>query len=127
MADSATVGDAARGRLARFGLRLGIALGTGAAMAGGVLLAAALGGGGGAGLDAAARWLDGGGRWWLLAGRVALALLAWWRWGTLVRRFARGHRARTLIARRHVYFGAYLLVEALGPGGGMAFLVRLAV
>ena len=122
------MGNAAGGRLARFGLRLGISLGTAAAMGAGLLLAAALGGGGGAGLDAAARWLADGGRWWLLAGRVSLAFLAWRRWPALVRRSrARGGRADALIARRHVYFGAYLLVEALGPGGGMAFLVRLAV
>ena len=40
---------------------------------------------------------------------------------------AQGERARTLIARRHAYLAAYLLVEALGPGGGMGFLVGLAV
>ena len=32
-----------------------------------------------------------------------------------------------LTARRHVYLGAYLFVEAMGPVGGMAFLVGLAV
>lgn len=116
------------GRAARIGLRLGIALGTAAAMAAGLLLAAALGGGGGAGLDAAARWLADGGRWWLLAGRISLAGLLWWRWPALVRRrCARGARADALTARRHAYLAAYLAVEALGPGGGMAFLVRLAV
>ncbi|MCY4029644.1 MAG: hypothetical protein OXH75_25430 [Acidobacteria bacterium] len=117
----------AGGRGARFGLRLGIAAGTAAAMAGGLLLAAAIGGGGGAGLDAAARWLADGGRWWLLAGRVSLAGLVWWRWAWLVRRCgARDERARTLAARRHAYLAAYLVVEAMGPGGGMALLVGLA-
>ena len=121
-------GEAAGGRFARLALRLGIAAGTAAAMAGGLLLAAALGGGGGAGLDAAARWLAGGGRWWLVAGRLAVAGLVWWRWPALVRRVgARGERARMLTARRHAYLGAYLLVEAMGSGGGMAFLVGLAV
>ncbi len=109
-------------------LRLGVVAGTGAAMAAGLALAAALGGGGGAGLDAAARWLADGGRWLLLAGRVSLAGLVWWRWSALVRRFGPGGaRARVLLARRHPYLAAYLLVEALGPGGGMAFLVGLAV
>ena len=121
-------GEATGGRLARIGLRLGIVAGTAAAMAAGLLLAAALGGGGAAGLDAAAGWLADGGRWWLLAGRVSLAGFLWWRGPALVRRFgARGERARILIARRHAYFAAYLLVEGMGPGGGMALLVGLAV
>ena len=116
------------GRVARLVPRLGVVVGTGAAMVAGLALAAALGGGGGAGLDAAARWLADGGRWWLLAGRAALAGLVWWRWPALVRRFGPGgERGRILAARRHVYFGAYLAVEALGPAGGMALLVGLAV
>ena len=121
-------GDVAGGRLSRLGLRLAVVAGTGAAMAAGLALAATLGGGGGAGLDAAARWLADGGRWWLLAGRAALAGLVWWRWTALVRRFGPGgERGRILAARRHAYFVAYLAVEALGPGGGMALLVGLAV
>lgn len=121
-------GTVAGGRAARLALRLGVAVGTAAAMAGGLLLAAALGGGGGAGLDAAARWLADGGRWWLLAGRVAVAGLVWWRWPALVRRFGPGGgRARVLAARRHAYLAAYLALEAMGAGGGMAFLVGLLV
>ena len=120
--------NAARGRAARIAMRVGIVACTGMAMAFGLALAAALGGGGGAGLDAAARWLAGGGRWWLLAGRIAVAGLVWWRWTGLVRwAGARGERARVLFRRRHAYLGAYLLVEAMGPGGGMAFVVGLAV
>lgn len=122
------MGAATGGRAGRIALRLGIAAGTAAAMAAGLVLAAALGGGGTAGLDAAAGWLADGGRWWLMAGRVSVALLLWRRWPALVRRRGvRGERARILIARRHPYLGAYLVVEAMGPGGGMAFLVGLAV
>lgn len=120
--------NAARGRGARIAVRVGIVACTGAAMAIGLALTAALGGGGGAGLDAAARWLADGGRWWLLGGRIALAGLVWWRWAGLVRwAGAHGERARVLFRRRHAYLGAYLLVEAMGPGGGMAFVVGLAV
>ena len=96
-------------------------------MIGALVLAAALGGGGREGLDAAARWLDDGGRWGLLAARLGVAGLVWWRWTALVAWCgARGDRAAVLVGRRDAYLLVYLLLEALGPCGGLAFLVGLA-
>ena len=61
-------------------------------------------------------------------GGLAVAGLVWWRWPALVRRCgARGERARILNARRHPYLAAYLAIEAMGPCGGMALLMGLAV
>lgn len=113
---------------ARAAVRLALVCGTGAAMVAVLALAAVLGGGGRPGIDAATRWLDAGGRWWFLAARLALAGLVWWRWAALVAwAGARGERAAVLAGRRDAYLLAYLLLEAMGPCGGMAFLVGLAV